>query len=329
MSAIAIETVRRTYGDTVALDSVSLSVDAGEVFGLVGPNGAGKTTLARAITGTTDYEGTVALFGEEPRAIDRSRLGSLPQSFSPHERLTARELLEYYAGLYDDALAPGRVLRDVGLVESADTYYENLSGGQQRRVCVGSALVNDPDLLVLDEPTTGIDPAGRRQLWDLLEALAADGTTIFLTTHDMHEADRLADRVGLLADGELVALDTPAALIDAHGGESRLTIETASPLTKGDEDEADTAGLGYRTAIADGELRVFDVDPTAIGDVVDALADAGIEVESLSWTEPTLEDVYLELTGTAVGRGGQRLDDGIRSHADTPNASASSAEGSS
>jgi len=324
VSAIAIETVRRTYGDTVALDSVSLSVETGEVFGLVGPNGAGKTTLARAITGTTDYEGTVALFGEDPRAIDRSRLGSLPQSFSPHERLTARELLEYYAGLYDDALAPGRVLRDVGLVESADTYYENLSGGQQRRVCVGSALVNDPDLLVLDEPTTGIDPAGRRQLWELLEALAQDGTTIFLTTHDMHEAERLADRVGLLAEGELAAVDTPTALIDAHGGESRLTIETSTPV--GNEDAAE---LQYRTAVDDGDLRVFDVSPTEIGSVVDALTETGIETESLSWSEPTLEDVYLELTGTAVGRGGQRLDDETDGDADTPNASPSSAEGSS
>jgi len=304
VTAIAIETVRRTYGDTVALDSVSLSVEPGEIFGLVGPNGAGKTTLARAITGTTDYEGQVSLFGEDPRSIDRARLGSLPQSFSPHERLTARELLEYYAGLYDDALAPGRVLRDVGLVESAETYYENLSGGQQRRVCVGSALVNDPDLLVLDEPTTGIDPAGRRQLWELLEALAADGTTVFLTTHDMHEAERLADRVGLLADGELAAVDTPAALVDAHGGERRLTIETTTPLGDGDADE-----LHYRSAIVDGDLRVFDVDPTAIGSVVDALAASGIETESLSWTDPTLEDVYLELTGNAVGRGGRRLGD--------------------
>ncbi|WP_275737138.1 ABC transporter ATP-binding protein [Halorhabdus sp. SVX81] len=324
MTAIAIEDVRRTYGDTVALDSVSLSVDPGEIFGLVGPNGAGKTTLARAITGTTDYDGTVALFGEQPRAIDRSRLGSLPQSFSPHERLTARELLEYYAGLYDDALTPGHVLDDVGLIDSADTYYENLSGGQQRRVCVGSALVNDPDLLVLDEPTTGIDPAGRRQLWDLLEGLAADGTTIFLTTHDMHEAERLADRVGLLADGELVAVDTPRALIDTHGGESRLTVETASPLAEGD-----ATGLDYRTAIVDNDLRVFDVAPTAIGSVVDSLTDAGVQVESLSWAEPTLEDVYLELTGTAVGRGGQRLDDGAASAAEEPNAPTPPTEGSS
>jgi len=295
--AIVAESVRRTYGDTVALAGVSLRVEAGEVFGLVGPNGAGKTTLVRALTGTTDYEGTVSVFGTDPRAVDRSRLGLLPQSFSPHARLSARELLEYYAGLYDEALAPGRVLSDVGLTDSAGTAYEDLSGGQQRRVCVGTALVNDPDLLVLDEPTTGIDPAGRRRVWDLLEDLAAAGTTVVLTTHYMAEARRLADRVGLLADGELVAVDTPTALIEAHGGETRLAIETTPTPGSVDVD------LSFRTATAGDELVVYDVAPTEIGTVVENLAENGVEADALSWTEPTLEDVYLELAGESVGAG--------------------------
>ena len=299
--AIVAENVRRAYGDTVALADVSLTVEPGEVFALVGPNGAGKTTLVRAITGTTDYDGSVELFGEHPRVIERSRLGLLPQDFTPHERLTARELIAYYAGLYDDAHAPGRVLTDVGLTGSAETAYEDLSGGQQRRACVGTALVNDPDLLILDEPTTGIDPAGRRRVWELLEELAAAGTTIVLTTHYMAEAQRLADRVGLLADGELVAVDTPDALIDAHGGETRLAIETTPAPGSFDPD------LDYRTATTDDELLVYDVPPTAIGAVVEELSGNGIDADSLSWTEPTLSDVYLELTGNAVGSGGQAL----------------------
>ncbi|WP_136687315.1 ABC transporter ATP-binding protein [Halorhabdus amylolytica] len=299
--AIVAEDVRRTYGDTAALSGVSLTVAAGEVFALVGPNGAGKTTLVRALTGTTDYEGGVALFGEDPRTFDRSRLGLLPQDFTPHERLTARELIAYYAGLYDDAHTPGRILTDVGLTDSAETAYEDLSGGQQRRVCVGTTLVNDPDLLILDEPTTGIDPAGRRRLWELLEELAAAGTTVVLTTHYMAEAQRLADRVGLLAEGELVAVDSPAALIDAHGGETRLTIETTPAPGSLDLD------LGYRTATTDDELLVSDVPPTEIGTIVEELSEEGIEAESLSWMEPTLEDVYLELTGQALGRGGEVL----------------------
>jgi ABC-2 type transport system ATP-binding protein len=320
--AIVAENVRRTYGDTVALDGVSLTVDAGEVFALVGPNGAGKTTLVRAITATTDYDGEVSLFGSNPRAIDRSRLGLLPQDFTPHERLTARELIAYYAGLYDDAHSPGKVLTDVGLTDSAGTAYENLSGGQQRRACVGTTLVNDPDLLVLDEPTTGIDPAGRRQLWGLLEDLAASGTTIVLTTHDMAEAQRLADRVGLLADGELVAVETPSALIDAHGGETRLAVETTPAPDSIDVD------LAYRTTIVDDELLVYDVEPTEIGAVVSKITGEGVETESLTWTEPTLEDVYLELTGRTVGSGGRVVEGDESEEASTAPAKTSAAEGS-
>jgi ABC-2 type transport system ATP-binding protein len=295
--------LRRSYGDTVALDGVSMTVEAGEVLGLIGPNGAGKTTLVRALTGTTDAEGTVRLFGSDPTAVERSRIGLLPQSFDPADRLTARELLAYYAGLYDDTRSVQAVLEDVGLAEAASTHYENLSGGQQRRVCVGTALINDPDLLVLDEPTTGIDPAGRRAIWDLLSDLAASGTTILLTTHSMAEAHRLADRVAMLADGEIVALDTPEALVSAHGGATRLEIEISG------EPPADI-DLGGAWTVHDGRLVVRDIEPTAIGDVVDQLTDAGLEPAALSWREPDLEDVYLDLTGTAVDYAGEPVDPG-------------------
>jgi len=310
-AVLAAEDVRRTYGETVALDGVSLSVDAGEVFALVGPNGAGKTTLVRALTGTTDAEGSVSVFGSDPRDVDRERIGLLPQEFDPPERLTARELLEYYRGLYDGGRDVDGVLADVGLADDADTWYENLSGGQRRRTCVGSALVNDPDLLFLDEPTTGIDPAGRRALWRLLEDLAAGGTTIVLTTHYMEEAHRLADRVGLLADGDLVAVDDPDALVAEYGGASRLVIDLAS-----EPDEDEPAHLPDDFALPDDLARSADwerrgdalvvtgVDPTAIGNVVDALERAGVAYDALTWKQPDLEDVYLELTGeSVVGRG--------------------------
>jgi ABC-2 type transport system ATP-binding protein len=287
------EGVRRAYGDTVALDGVSLSVAAGEVFALVGPNGAGKTTFVRALTGTTDADGTVEVFGQSPRTVDDQRLGLLPQSFDPPSRLTARELLAYYGGLYDASRDTESVLEDVGMRDAADTWYENLSGGQQRRVCVGITLVNDPDVLFLDEPTTGIDPAGRRALWDLVERLAAAGTTVFLTTHDMAEAERLADRVGLLADGRLVAVDTPDALVSDYGGESRLVVEL--------DGEGDPAlsldGVGYETAVENGSLTVHDIAPEDIGRVVDALDSADVAYDALAWTEPDLEDVYMELAG--------------------------------
>ncbi|QLG27593.1 ABC transporter ATP-binding protein [Halorarum halophilum] len=288
--------LRKSYGDTVALDGVSLSVDAGEVFGLIGPNGAGKTTLVRALTGTTAVEGEARTFGVRPADADRSRVGLLPQEFSPPERLTPRELLAYYGGLYDESRDAESVLADVGLSDDADTWYEELSGGQKRRACVGVALVNDPDLLFLDEPTTGIDPAGRRDLWELLEGLAAGGTTVFLTSHSMDEVEALADRVGLLRDGRLVAVGTPADLIGEHGGPARLVVGTADPAATDAGAEAIRVA-GFRVERGEGELVVEGVTPADLGRAVAALDDAGVAFESLTWTEPTLEDVYLRLTG--------------------------------
>lgn len=293
MDVVVAEDVRRRYGETVALDGVSLSIADGEIFGLVGPNGAGKTTLVRALTGTTAYEGRVSLFGNPPRQVNRERIGLLPQSFDPPERLTPRELLAYYAGLYDNARPVQELLEEVGIPDAADTQYQRLSGGQQRRTCVATALVNDPALLVVDEPTTGIDPAGRRALWSLLEGLAADGTTILLTTHYMSEAEYLADRVGLLADGRLVAVDTPTALIREYGGESLLTVEC----------EARAVVDAFAEATArDGQLLVRNIEPTAIADVIQTLETSEVEYGALTWREPDLEDVYLELTGQSMLR---------------------------
>ncbi|SFL08932.1 ABC-2 type transport system ATP-binding protein [Halogranum rubrum] len=297
MDAVLVaDDVRRTYGDTVALDGVSLSVAEGEVFGLIGPNGAGKTTLVRALTGTTDADGTVTVLGTPPSDVDTQRVGLLPQSFTPPERLTARELVAYYAGLYEETRDPEAVLADVGLDGASDTWYENLSGGQQRRVCVATALVNDPDVLFLDEPTTGIDPAGRRALWGLIEDLADGGTTVFLTSHSMDEVERLADRVGLLNEGSLAAVGSPTDLVTEYGGETRLVVRTEA----GTDAVAD-AGFVVE---ADAETLTFhDVDPRDIGPAVEALERAGVEYDSLTWKQPGLEEVYLRLTGeTFEGR---------------------------
>jgi len=291
--AVVASGVHKSYGDTVALGGVDLSVAEGEVFGLIGPNGAGKTTLIRALTGTTQVTGEIQVFGSEPTAVDADRIGLLPQSFSPPSRLTARELIDYYAGLYGTARDTEAVLADVGLTETADSWYETLSGGQQRRVCVGTALVNDPDLLFLDEPTTGIDPVGRRSLWELLESLADGGTTVVLTSHSMTEVERLSDRVGLLQDGQLVAVGTPEDLINDHGGQSRLVIGTET----GHEAAAALRTAGFSATSSPAEIVVDGVSPVDIGAAVDVLSSSGISYDSLTWTEPSLEDVYLQLTG--------------------------------
>ncbi|MDL5363651.1 ABC transporter ATP-binding protein [Halalkalicoccus sp. NIPERK01] len=292
--ALVAEDLSRSYGDTTALDGVSLAVERGEVFALIGPNGAGKTTLVRALTGTTTPDsGAVSVFGSPPDAVDENRIALLPQAFSPPERLTGRELLAYYAGLYDESRPVEAVLAEVGMAADADAWYETLSGGQRRRICVGTALVNDPDLLFLDEPTTGIDPAGRRDLRSLIADLAAGGTTVFLTTHDMAEAEELADRVGLLADGRLVEVGSPEALVAAHGGESRLVVETAAGTDA-------LAGTDYRVSATRDELTIHGIGPEGIGEAVTALERAGIEYESLAWTQPSLENVYLELADERV-----------------------------
>jgi ABC-2 type transport system ATP-binding protein len=290
-NALVAEGLSRTYGDTVALDGVSLAVARGEVFALIGPNGAGKTTLVRALTGTTTPDsGSVSVLGSAPEEIDENRIALLPQDFSPPERLTGRELLSYYAGLYDDPRAVEDVLTEVGMAGDADSWYETLSGGQQRRICVGIALVNDPDVLFLDEPTTGIDPAGRRDLWSLVAGLAAGGTTVFLTTHNMAEAEALADRVGLLAEGQLVEIGSPDTLVAEHGGESRLVVETEAASDA-------LAGSDYRVSADGRELTIHGISPKEIGEAVAALERTGIEYDSLAWTQPSLEDVYLERAG--------------------------------
>ncbi|SIR74761.1 ABC transporter ATP-binding protein [Natronorubrum thiooxidans] len=311
-AVVEAQGLEKSYGETVALSGASLAVEGGEVFALIGPNGAGKTTLVRALTGTTEPDsGQARIMGDSPTSVDRSRLGVLPQDFSPPDRLSAHELLAYYAGLYDDARDPDDVLADVGLADTGETRYEDLSGGQQRRVCVGATLVNDPDVLFLDEPTTGIDPAGRRTVWRLIEELAASGTTVVLTTHDMAEAERLADRVGLLAAGSVIARGTPDTLVREHGGASRLTIETTADL------EA-FADLEYpvsqpergRGRNPDNAVVVRDIDPAAIATVVDYLEARTIVYTGLTWSEPDLEDVYLELADETELEGTDRASDG-------------------
>jgi ABC-2 type transport system ATP-binding protein len=295
---VAGDGVRKSYGDVVALDGVEVRVEPGEVFGLIGPNGAGKTTLVRALTGTTEAEGALEVFGVPPREVDPQRVGLLPQSFDPPERLTATELVDYYGGLYDAARDTESVLRDVGMADDADAWYETLSGGQKRRTCVATAIVNDPDLLFLDEPTTGIDPAGRRSIHRLIERLADGGTTVFLTSHAMDEVERLADRVALLRDGAVVAVGAPDDLIAEHGGDPRLEVALGEAAAAVDT-EAVAAALSGRVAVESTRkgLRVVGVRPEGIGDAVSSLETAGVAFESLAWSEPSLEDVYLRLTG--------------------------------
>lgn len=290
MEAIVAEDVWKSFGEVQAVSGVSVRIDGGDVFALVGPNGAGKTTFIRCLVGTlAPDQGRVSIRGQSTDSIDYSEVGLLPQDFAPHDRLTARELIRYYAGLYDDAQDVEEVLASVGLSAIGDRRYVDLSGGEQRRTLVGTAIVNDPAVLFLDEPTTGIDPAGRRDVWELLESLVARGTTIFLTTHYMEEVERLADDVGVLRDGELVAQDSPTALVSSYGGSNRLLIETSDHVHLDEFPVRETDNGVVIEGIGAGE----------IGTVVSALDSKQVSYSAIAWRTPDLESVYLSLTGEA------------------------------
>jgi len=270
---------------------VSLSVAEGSVLAVVGPNGAGKTTLIRAIAGVIDPTGEVLIDGDAAQHIDRRRIGILPQAFTPARRLTPRELIRYHAARYDAYPDPAAVCARVGLgLSELDRPFEQLSGGQQRRVCVAMAIAHEPALLLLDEPTAGIDPAGRRALWDELERIGEAGTTMIITSHSFAEVDRLADEVCILDDGAVLASDTPADLVGAVAGGHRLQVTPAPPSLPPMAPDAE---------FIDGALRVPDCDLATAASVLRWLEEMDTVPRRVSWESSSLTDVYTMLTETA------------------------------
>ena len=274
--AISVRDLRKSYGGIEALRGVTFDVGAGEVFGLLGPNGAGKTTTVEILEGYRRRDGGDASVlghdpGDAPRAF-RERIGVVLQHSEHPALLTVREVLLMFAGYYERSREVGEVIELIGLADKQNSRVRTLSGGQKRRLDLGAALVGDPDLVFLDEPTTGFDPAARRSAWEMIRALRSLGKTIVLTTHYLDEAQQLADRVAVIRAGEIVALGTPADLI----GETRRTE------------------IRHRR---NGELVVLETEePTRLLHELtsEALA-TGRELEHLEVRRPTLEDVYLEL----------------------------------
>ena len=291
--AVETEDLAYAYDGVSALDGISMSLPEGSVAALLGPNGAGKTTFIRLITGAlTAQQGTVRVLGDSPGAVDRERIGALPQSFEPPERLTPRELLDYYAGLYDRSRATADILADLGLTSVADRPYRKLSGGEQRRTCLGTTLVNDPELLVLDEPTARIDPAGKRDIWAYIPRLVDAGTTVILATHDMVEAERLAEQVGFFYDGELIAFGTTDELVADRIGQRRLVIDTSAP-----GELAETLDAG---APAEGALVIDAVDEAELPELIRRAVDAKASIGSIRWEHPPLEELFLTLVDDQV-----------------------------
>jgi len=277
VNAVRVRGLRKSYGDHEALRGIDFTIEPGEVFGLLGPNGAGKTTTVEILEGFRKPDGgTVEVLGTDPLRAGtawRERIGVMLQSSSLYPALTVRESLNAFAGYYAKPRDPSEVIELVGLADKASARVRTLSGGQQRRLDLGLALIGDPDLIFLDEPTTGFDPGARRTAWETIRDLRALGKTILLTTHYLDEAEQLADRVAVLRDGLIVREGSPAELT---GG----VVETEIRYTRDSEE------IVERTTDPTARLHALTTAALARGETLD-----GLEVR-----RPTLEDVYLELT---------------------------------
>ena len=293
-TAITVDDVRKSYGDLKAVDGVSFGVDEGEFFGILGPNGAGKTTTLEIIEGLREPDGgVVRLLGEEPWPRNTAllpRIGVQLQATAFFDKLTAREQLQTFGALY--GVGDGRVdemLELVGLTDKAGTREDKLSGGQRQRLSIACALIHDPDVVFLDEPTAALDPQARRNLWDVLRAIRDRGKTILYTTHYLDEAEILCDRVAIMDHGRILALDAPATLVRGLDAPTRVILERGSLTT------SDAKALPGADDVSEDEVSLT-ITTRSPADLLSALAErralAGLQVRTA-----TLEDVFLELTG--------------------------------
>jgi ABC-2 type transport system ATP-binding protein len=279
---VDVRGLRKRYGDVTAVDGIDLGIRQGEVFGLLGPNGAGKSTTVEILQGNRRRDaGEVSVLGSDPATATRawrSRVGIVWQDESAPAELTVSETVRHFSRYYPNPRDPEEVIGLVGLEEKAGSRIKSLSGGQRRRLDVALGVIGGPELLLLDEPTTGFDPAARRQFWDLIRKLADEGTTILLTTHYLEEAEALADRLAVVARGRVVAEGDPAALRERFGTGATVEWTEADGSPRSERTDTPTRTVAALTRRFDGEIP-------------------GLRV-----SRPTLEDVYLRLTGLEDAR---------------------------
>jgi ABC-2 type transport system ATP-binding protein len=299
---IRVSNLRKSYGRTIAVDDVSFEVHEGEIFGLVGPNGAGKTTTMECVEGLRKPErGSIAVLGLDPfRDVYalQQRIGVQLQQAQLQKRIKVWEAVDLWLSLYRRPAAEGeRLLAQLGLSDKRDAWFMTLSGGQKQRLFIALALVNDPEVVFLDELTTGLDPQSRRAIWDLVRGIRERRKTVFLTTHLMEEAERLCDRVAIMERGRIVDIDSPAGLVARHCPERIVELSAA--------DEG--AGERFRTIPSVDEVMRRDAQfvirghgPDLITDVIHCLSEHRIRVTAFRTVVPTLEDVFLKITGHSI-----------------------------
>lgn len=302
--SVEVESLKKHYGNIKAVDGISFTVNQGEVFGLLGPNGAGKTTTIEILEGLRKRdEGKVRVLDFDPwekgDALHK-KIGVIPQEFTFFEKATPREAIKYYEDLFDVKVDPDEILKEVLLEDSAKVRFENLSGGQKQKTGLALALVNNPDLYFLDEPTTGLDPNARRAVWEVIRGLKKKGKTIILTTHYLEEAQQLSDRVAIVDHGQIVAMGTADEIIEQYGSGERLDIHGSEKLA-----EYVRANTTLKVDYENGEISV------ALSNKIDALAAlAAVEQSGMDWGEihtrrDSLEDVFVKLVRGAVDETGE------------------------
>ena len=298
---IDVQHLRKVYGAIVAVDDISFQVYEGEIFGMVGPNGAGKTTTIECAEGLRRPDGGyVRVLGRDPQHDGdalRPRIGIQLQESALQDRIKVWEALDLFASFYPRSIDWRPLLEQLGLADKRSTPFAKLSGGQKQRLFIALALVNDPQVVFLDELTTGLDPQARQAMWDLMRQIRDHGKTLFLTTHFMEEAERLCDRVAIVDHGRLVALDTPKNLIRSLRAEYRLVFRVDGSFDP--QRLRNVAGV-TRLETTDGGFIVYGATAAVVSDVLNVLTQSGARFHDLRTEQPTLEDVFLALTGPAM-----------------------------
>ncbi len=302
-AVVMVQGLKKRYGQFMAVDGVDFSIRPGEIFGLLGPNGAGKTTTLEMIEGVrTPDDGTISVLGMDIRRQRRAiqeRIGVQLQATALFPELRVGETITLFGAIYAHARTVDDLLREVNLSEKRNAFPQDLSGGQRQRLALALALVNDPAIVFLDEPTTGLDPQSRHQLWDTVLALRAKGKTIVLTTHFMDEAQTLCDRIAIMDHGQIIAQDTPAGLISLLGASAAVACVVDPALVPTSALRALPAVTEVRDGLDDRLLFTDNAEQTLVG-LLQLATSQGAKVERLQIHAPTLEDVFLKLTGRAL-----------------------------